>query len=243
MMLGRNAAAGERLKSLLAATDSKVRKTQYYAALAFLEYRKGDLGSSAKTCEQGLSLLGSGQYDSPYDELMWIIGMIELQNHNLPGARRALGQLRGILNSNSINAMNYKPAYKYWLHLLAWILAEEGKKEKAEAAINDLKYIRLKLGYWNKPYDQAFFLDAIGRIYETMEKPKEAEQAYHESLDYNPHYALARFHLARLLNANNSLAESRREMEAFWKEWQGADPDTVESIEARKMTAALQMAK
>jgi predicted Zn-dependent protease len=161
----------------------------------------------------------------------------------LPAAREALAQLRHILDLHSINAMNYKPAYKYWLHLQAWVLAEEGRNEEAEAAINDLKWIKYKLGYWNKPYDQAFFYDAIGQIYERMKKSAEAEQAYRDSLAYNPHFAFSRFHLARLLHSKNTLPEARRELETFWQEWQGADPDAMETIAARKLSSALQATK
>jgi tetratricopeptide (TPR) repeat protein len=139
--------------------------------------------------------------------------------------------------------MNYKPAYKYWLHLLAWISAEDGKFEEARAAIKDIKWIKLKLGYWNKPYDRAFFFDAIGQIYERMKQWTEAEQAYRDSLEYNPHFARSRLHLARLLKAKGSTAEARSEMATFWKEWQKADPDAAETIEAKRITASLLGAK
>jgi serine/threonine protein kinase/tetratricopeptide (TPR) repeat protein len=243
MLRGQYKVASERLKSLFDATDNKVRRTQCYAALGFLNYRRGDLESAKKICEQGLNLMGSVQYEAPHDELIWTIGMIELQRHNLPAARHAIAQLRGILDSNSINAMNYKQAYKYWLHLLAWISAEDGKYQEARAAIKDIKWIKLKLGYWSKPYDCAFFFDAIGQVYEKMKQGAEAEQAYRESLEYNPHFALARLHLARLLKAKGSATEARSEMESFWKEWQKADPDAAETIEANKITASLHISK
>jgi tetratricopeptide (TPR) repeat protein len=243
MMRGRNQAAGNRLKALFGATDSKLQLTQFYAALAFLSYRRGDFDAARTLCEQGIKLLGAARYDTPHDELLWIEGMTELQRRNLPAAREALAQLRHILDLHSINAMNYKPAYKYWLHLQAWVLAEEGRNEEAEAAINDLKWIKYKLGYWNKPYDQAFFYDAIGQIYERMKKSAEAEQAYRDSLAYNPHFAFSRFHLARLLHSKNTLPEARRELETFWQEWQGADPDAMETIAARKLSSALQATK
>jgi len=240
MMRGRHKAADGRLKRLLAATENKVQRTQFFAALAFLYYRKGELAAAMRMCEQGASLLGSVRYEAPHDELIWIAGMIEIQRRNLPAARHALAQLRRILDSNSINAMNYKPAYKYWLHLHAWILAEEGRYAEAKDAVNDLKWIKFKLGYWNKPFDCAFFFDAIGQIYEKMMQAADAEQAYREGLAYNPHFAFSRFHLARLLKDKGEPAEARRELEAFWKEWQGADADAVETIEALKLADALQ---
>jgi eukaryotic-like serine/threonine-protein kinase len=241
MLRGHYRAAAERLRSLSTATDDTAQRAQYYAALAYLYYRKGDLDLAQKTCAQGLKLLGSVQYDAPHDELIWIIGMSELRRHNLPAARRALGQLRGILDSNLIGTMNYKPAYKHYLHLQAWLLAEEGRITEAAAVVNDLKWIKDKLGYWSTPYDCAFFYDAIGQIYERMKQPADAQQAYQDSLAYNPHYALSRIHLARLLKSKGSLDAARGEMGLFLKDWQGADPDAMESIEARNILAGLGM--
>lgn len=243
MLRGRNTAAGERIQSLFPTIEDNGDKAQNYAALAFLYYRKNDLETALKMCKQGLNILGSVQYDAPHDELIWLIGMIELRRHNLPAARRALAQLQNILDTNQIKAMNYKPAYKYWLHLRAWILAEEGKIQDAAAAIRDLKWIKFKLGYWSTPYDQAFFFDAVGQIYEKMKQPAEAEETYREALDYNPHFALGRFHLARLLKSKGAVEDARHEMQLFLKEWQGADPDAVELVEAKKFMADLRETK
>ena len=130
--------------------------------------------------------------------------------------------------------MNYKPAYKYWLHLLARIQAQEGKYQDAAATINDLKLIKSKLGYWSTPYDRAFFFDAIGQIYEKIKQPLDAEQACREALSYNPHYAFARYHLARLLRSRGAVADARREFESFLTDWQNADSDNPELAEARR---------
>ena len=186
-------------------------------------------------CEQGLIIAGSVQNDAPHDELTWLKGLIELERQNMPAARQALGQLLAILHTGSINAMNYKPAYKYYLHLLAKISAEDGKIHEAMTAINDLKWIKTKLGYWSTPYDQAFFLDAIGQICEKIGRLPEAEQAYRDALTYNPHYGLARFHFAKLLKDKGSLQDARREVETFLAAWNQADPDTAEVVEARKI--------
>ena len=222
------------LNSYLGIPDTTV-KAQYYAALAYLYFRKQDLDQALSMCEKGLKIAGSVQYDAPHDELTWLKGLIELERHNMPAARQALGQLRTILHSGSINAMNYKPAYKYYLHLLAKISAEDGKINEATIAINDLKWIKLKLGYWSTPFDQAFFFDAIGQICEKIGRLPEAEQAYRDALSYNPNYGLARFHFAKLLKDKGSLDDARREVEVFLAGWSQADPDTAEVVEAKKI--------
>jgi eukaryotic-like serine/threonine-protein kinase len=235
MMRGHYRMAAGRLKAFFESTEEKMQQAQYYAAIAFLNYREGEMDAALRAVEQGMKLVGSVQYDAPYDELVWMSGMIELERRNLPGARRSLAQLRHIIDSNQISAMNYKPAYKYWLHLLAKILAQEGRNQEAVAAINDLKYIKNKLGYWSTPYDRAFFFDEIGSIYEKIKLTKDAEDAYRDALSYNAHYALARLHLAKLLNSRGAWQEARGELDGFWGEWRNADPEVLEIVEARRL--------
>ncbi|HYK87574.1 MAG TPA: protein kinase [Acidobacteriota bacterium] len=235
VLSGRNRAAEERLKALLQATDDKIQKARFYATLAFVYWREGNMEMAARMCEQGIQLMRPAQYDAPNDELVWMNGVIELGRKNLPGARRVLAQLREMLDSNSITATNYKPAYKYWLHLQARVLADEGRTQEAAAAINDLKWVKYKLGYWSTPYDYAFFMDAIGEIQEEMKQIPDAEQSYKEALAYNPHYNLARFHLARLLKSTGALTEARRETEAFLADWPDADPLVAEVVSAKKL--------
>jgi tetratricopeptide (TPR) repeat protein len=241
IMRGRNKAAAERLKAFFNSTEEKMQQAQYYAALAFLDYRQRDPASALRMSEQGLKLVGTVQYDAPYDELIWMNGILHLESHNIPAARQALGKLRSILDSNLISAMNYKPAYKYWIHLLARVLAEEGRNQEAAAEIKELAYIKNKLGYWSTPYDRAFFFDEIGQIYEKIKMPKEAGDAYRDALSYNPHYALAHFHLARMLKTRGSSADARRELESFWAEWHNADPDNFEVIQARQLNQQLEI--
>lgn len=232
---GRNRAAEQRLKSLLDATDDKTEKARYFASLAFLCYRKGNLGLASRMCESGLQFMKAGQYDAPGDELMWMKGLIELQRRNLSGARRVLEQVLSIVEGNGITATNYKPIYKYWLHLLACVRAEEGKNAEAAAAIDDLQYIKNKLGYWSTPYDRSFFMDAVGLLYEKLKKPADAERAYQDALGYNAHFGPARFHLATFLKATGRPVDARREMESFLSEWKDADPDAAEIVTARQI--------
>lgn len=243
MLTGRGDAALERLRSIAGATDDKVQMAQSYAALAYVHYRAGRAAEAREMCRRGLGLLGSVQYDAPHDELVWILGMIEIGRGDLAAARYALGQLRDILDSSSITAMNYKPAYKYWLYLNARILAEEGRRAEAAAAVNDLVWIRDKLGYWSTPYDCAFFFDLIGKIHERMGQEEEAEQAYLDSLSYNPRYAEARLHLAELLQRKGAAEAAQREMSLFWQQWRGAEEDDPLTVAALRASALMGLSR
>ena len=235
ILRGHHQTAENRLLSLLPSTDDNIQRAQYYAALAFLYYRKGDLQRGQDMCGLGLKLLGSFQNDAPIDELIWMSGLIELKRKNLPAARQSLKQLSEILEINAINNQTYKPALKYYLHLSAFIFALEGKVKEANEKIEDLEWIKEKLGYWSTAYDYAFFFDAIGQIHEVLNQLEDAENAYREALSYNPHYALARFHLSLLLNGRGNHEDSLREMELFLEDWKDADADVHELVEARKI--------
>jgi tetratricopeptide (TPR) repeat protein len=239
ILQGRNPAAEQRLKSLVASTDDNSEKARYYASLAFLYYREGNLAQASRVCELGLQLMKPGQYDAPGEELMWMNGLIELQRRNLPRAERVLEQMQSIVSGNSISATNYKPIYKFWLHLLASVRAEEGQGQEAAAAIDDLLYVKNKLGYWSSLYDRAFFMDEIGRIYEKLRRPQDAQRAYEDALSYNPHYGLARFHLAGLFKAVGHPIDAREMMQAFLSEWKDADPGAAELVAARQMLGQL----
>lgn len=231
ILRGRNRAAQEKLDLLLSRNLDDVEKARFLAVQAFLSYHLGQLTPALSACDLGLRLLRDGlSSDAPHDELIWLKGLIELERKNLPAANAALAQLRKMLDAGSITAMNYKPCYKYWLHLLARIRADERNKDEALRAIKDLEWVKDKLGYWATLYDSAFVMDSIGQIYEKLGLPTDAEHSYRETISYNSRFALAHFHLARLLAEMGRKPEAREELKAFRADWATADANAPEVI-------------
>jgi tetratricopeptide (TPR) repeat protein len=235
ILCGRYGMAESSLKALLNNTADQIQKARYAAALAFLYYRKGALEQALQACTTGMQNINLTQNDAPGDQLLWLDGLIQLERKNTPAAHFALTQLRNICDTNRITAMNYKPAYKYWLHLRSAILVAEGKTQEASDAINDLKWIKGKLGYWSTPFDCAFFMDAIGQLYEKLQRTDDANQAYREALSYNPHFGLARFHLSRLLWSTGSRESAKSAAKDFLLVWHKADADSPEVSAARRI--------
>jgi serine/threonine protein kinase/tetratricopeptide (TPR) repeat protein len=236
LLRGRNRAAQEKLDLLLGQGIEGVEKARFLAVRAFYYYRLGELNPALQACAQGLEILRDGiSSDAPHDELVWLQGLIELERRNLPAANAALARLRNMLDKSSITAMNYKPAYKHWLHLLACIRAAEGKKDEALLAIKDLEWVKDKLGYWSTPYDYAFIMDSIGLIFEKLGSRQDAERSYGAALAYNPHYPLAHLHLARLMLGAGRRADARSELDLFEELWATADAGAPEIVAARRL--------
>jgi len=79
------------------------------------------------------------------------------------------------------------------------------------APFKDLEWVKDKLGYWSTLYDFAFIMTASGRSTKSSALPQDAERSYRETLAYNSRYALAHFHLGRLLAATGRKPEAREE--------------------------------
>ena len=240
ILRGRNRAARAKLDELVSEDIDDLERARFLAVAAFFHYRLGELKSALQACNQGLMLLKDGlRSDAPHDELVWLQGLIELDRRNMPGAKAALAQLRKMLDANSITALNYKPAYKHYLHLLARICAEEGKKDEALLAIKDLEWVKDKFGYWSTLYDHAFMMDSVGQTFEKLGSLQDAELSYRDALSYNPRFALAHFHLGRLLLRAGRNLEARNELRQFQSEWATADVNAPEIVAAEQMLNAL----
>ena len=225
---------------MLGENNSDLVRARFLAVSSYCHYRLGDLGPALAACEQGLQLIKDGlSSDAPHDELVWLNGLIHLAGGDRRGAEAALAQLRKMLDASAITARNYKPAYKYYLHLLARINAEEGKRDEALRAIKDLEWVKYKFGYWNASYDYAFMMDGVGQIYEKIGSAPDAERSYRDALSYNPQFALAHFHLAGLLVHSGRSVDAREEFKRFLSLWSTADANTPEVIAAGQMVSTL----
>ncbi len=240
ILRGHNRAALQRLNLLLSDDIDDLERARFLAVLAFYHYRLGELGPALQACNQGLQLVKNGQSsDAPHDELVWLHGLIDLARGDRAGAEISLTQLRKMLEASSITAMNYKPAYKHYLHLLARTRAEEGNREESLSAIRDLEWVKDKFGYWSTPYDYAFMMDGVGQIYEKLDSTQDAERSYRDALSYNPQFAMARFHLGCLLVHGGRSAEARDELRQFLNLWATADPKTPEVVAAEQLLNVL----
>jgi tetratricopeptide (TPR) repeat protein len=226
ILTGRFAEADRTLRAALGETTQPLEQARFQASRAYLELRAGRLEAASDACRVGLALVGPASDDAPTEELLWLQGQIALARSGTQAVAAAAGplaRLQHIVAKGRISEANYRPPYKYWLHLSALVDAARGRKAEASARLDDLEHVKDKLGYWGTPYDQAFFLDAVGRVRETLGDTAKAERAYRDALEYNTHYALAHVHLAMLLRAGRRADEARHEFEMFLTEWRGAD--------------------
>jgi tetratricopeptide (TPR) repeat protein len=208
---GRYRAAEARLKAAIGDVQGKTEQSWFWAALAMLHRQAGRGDDALAACQRGLALMATAPGNSPNEQLVWLQGLIEIDRGRKEAAARSLDRLRQMLSAGAmpITANNYKPVYKFWVHLQSVVAAVEGRTGESRAALDELVALKPKLGYWGPPFDQAFILDEVGQVREKIGQPEDAERAYVDALAYNPHFASARYHLALLVKRLGRIDQAR----------------------------------
>jgi tetratricopeptide (TPR) repeat protein len=232
ILLGQYQEAEELLQIYLEGASEGLERAALYGTQAFLRLRQGDLQEALRLARLGLQEEEAGPYRN---ELLWLLGRIELKRGNLPAVESILDSFRQQIEAEELGSRKYKPALKFWLHLRATLQAAQGNRQQAAQTLQELDYIKEKFGYWGANYGRSTFYNLIGNLYEQLDLPAEAEQTYREGLAYNGSFALTRHSLGRLLLAQDRPDEARSELEAFLALWRGADPAVPELRMARQL--------
>jgi tetratricopeptide (TPR) repeat protein len=241
MLRGRYRDAEALVSDTLAKAPSDDQKARSLAALAYLSYKTGRLERAADAAARGLALQGPKSTESPTEELLWLQGLIDVARGHVARAQVPLARLEQMVTGRTpaVTGNNFRPVYKHYLHLDAVVRAARGETMEARHQLEEIAWLRNKLGYWGTPYDAAFFLDEIGRVAERIGAQNDAEKWYRDALAYNGHYAPARLHLASLLQKTRRPDQAKSELATFSEEWKLADADGPEAQTARELEKTL----
>jgi tetratricopeptide (TPR) repeat protein len=201
-------------------------RAEYFEAL--LDYYRNEDADALAHCRAALSIFDSRDIATRDHELHWLLGLLYLRMGRQDLARRELREMEALIESNKINATNYRRyLYKSALHLRTCLAVKTGDVRALESFAIDLEEIRTKVKDANTPFDLSYFYTSLGELY--LEKPFEraefAEEYFIKSLKYNPHFPFAHHQLWLLYQRENKpeqAAEQRRELEKIWKD---ADPE------------------
>jgi tetratricopeptide (TPR) repeat protein/DNA-binding winged helix-turn-helix (wHTH) protein len=81
--------------------------------------------------------------------------------------------------------------------------------------------------------------DALANAYLKLNRLDEAIAEYQRVLGLNPHYPLARYHLAVALEKKGEAQQARKAYQEFLTEWAGADADVPEIVSAKARLASM----
>lgn len=237
--MGRYGEAKELLESFVQESGDKVEQASFLTALAFIALRQEKYREAVERCREGLGLLEKSHTDFTLEELLWVYGLASFYARSDGQLDKALEPLAKMVEENELGPGNFRPAYKFWLHLKAAAAALGGSSDEVRSLLQDLEFLGPKLSYWATPFDKALFLTEMARIAEYVNDANLAERLYREALAFNPNFSWAELGLARICASDGRWKESGDLLTHFETAFTTADVDAPERGFADRLRASL----
>ena len=238
----------EARKALQKDIDVAIRensKANAHFYIAYLELMRGNLGRAVQELEPVLDFYANEQYDNRIDDLanqpFWLMGFIAAERKELEKLGDILRILGQKIVENKVNATNYFPIYKFYIHLKILEAYLKGDHIEVVRYMDEGKRIRDRMGYWYSMFDMAFFFDDYARILISLNRWDDALQFLLSVVAYNPNYAASRIKLAQVYLNNNNLDKAKTHYKKAVELLSQANEDYVLINEARELGQKLDL--
>jgi tetratricopeptide (TPR) repeat protein/predicted Ser/Thr protein kinase len=210
---------------------------------AYIEFMRGNSETCLARLRPVLETCSREPYSIQLDEIpnapLWLAGVLAAQKNDLAGLRDMLTRMEDKMRRRDVNASNYFPVYKFFLHLKVLECSLLGDTGGVLRHIDDMKRIWRKMGYHDSMYDSSFFLDAAAKVLLDRGLADEAQGLLKQTLVYNPSSVPARVHFAQALLEKGEIENAQAEYQKAEKALADADGDWIVAKEAGRIKARL----
>jgi serine/threonine protein kinase/tetratricopeptide (TPR) repeat protein len=229
-LIGALGKAVENIQNELNAASREASRFDAQFKKAYVEYLRGnfkkaeDLVQSAREYYSGLKFTDSLD-ESPILPF-WLTGVLAAKRNDLAGLGRMIANLQGKVTAHGVNATDYFPVYKFYIHLKVLEGLLQNNMNAVLKYIEEGERIKKKMGYWGSPYNMAYFLDQFAAVLmEANASSTKPEVLLKEVLGYNENYAPAHINLAQIYLRENKKEEAKRETRKARQILANADQD------------------
>ena len=195
---------------LLAQKDSSNEKNQSFGLVdkAYLYTQMGKLQMARDTCIKALDLWDSDKLNAFNFNAHWLLANIYFQEKDVDRFNQKLDLFESIIDSYSLNSVNYHQTYKFCMHLRFLKNIQLGDYEAAYSIADEfINEIGDKVKDWSSPFDRAYFSNEFAKRFAETENFKQSVKFYFEAIDYNPNYSPAITGLEALINSRDRKSE------------------------------------
>jgi tetratricopeptide (TPR) repeat protein len=143
------------------------------------------------------------------------------------------------IKRKTVNATKYFPIYKYYIHLKILEGYLQNDKVTVLENIEEAKWIKEKLGYWDSMFNLSYFFNEYAKILIKLKMIPKASELLKEAIEYNPNYAASHLNMARVHLNNNKREEALKEYQKTLELLTNADKDHILVAEAKKIEKML----
>ncbi|MFB0566530.1 MAG: protein kinase [Candidatus Aminicenantaceae bacterium] len=232
--------AVETLKEEAAITKRETTKINTHFYLAYIEFLRGNIEKSIQELKHVTDFYLDKRYIDRLDESpnlpFWLKGVISAKRRDLNGLREVIKRMKQKIDENEINATNYFPIYKLFIHLK--LLEGYLKKDIniIKTSIEEGQRIRKKMGYWGSIFNVSYFFNEYAEILIRLNITNEAFELLKESVGYNSNYVASHLSLAKIHLNNNDIEEAQKEHQKALDLLSNADKDSIFVREAENIS-------
>ncbi|MFQ5602943.1 MAG: tetratricopeptide repeat protein [bacterium] len=226
---GKIAQAQESAENYLRYASDSLENAKGYFYLALVKYFQRDYVSALNFCMKSKNWFDGRDLITRNHDAHWLMGVIYAQTGVYARAQKELTDMEAIIQSNKINADNYrKVIYKYMLHLKACLAAKLGQIGPVLKIIKKFDgAIKMKIKDHDSPFDLAFFNTSFGKMFMEFKinRLDLAEARFKKALEYNSNYVWAHYHLWKLYRKAHTPEKARQALNKLQDLWHGAEAD------------------
>ncbi len=179
--------------------DTADLKAEILATKAFVSYNERHFLKALTDIEQAIALYDESEISSPSPGFHWLKGLILLALDRAHECKNELYWLMNYKQKHNLSMQNYSRPYKYYIHLGALVLEEEGEIQKAEEAFRFLLDLKSRLSYRTTYFYYQFFHTEYARFLARNQMEWRALEEIGKCLEFNRNYIPALWLKAELL--------------------------------------------
>ncbi|MBN1940136.1 MAG: protein kinase [Candidatus Aminicenantes bacterium] len=224
--------SGESLKAQLGVGTRDTTRLSVGFRTAYNAWLYGDAASAEASLRPLREHYAAPAFAARLDETpnlpFWLTGVIAAARKDRVRLREMTARLEDKVEKNGVNATNYFPVYKLFLHLKALQAVLAGDSAGLLASVEEAERFRKKMGYWSSPFHLPYFLTEMAGLLETAgASATKAAALLDEALAYHPGYAPALIRRARLWAAEGKAEEAGKALAAARTALAAADPGFI----------------
>ena len=241
MRMGALAEAGRMLDKEDEITTRGNTRMDIQVNRAWTEVLRGKWSEAARLLDEPLRFYSADEYASNLDEspnvVIWMAGYIAAKRKNERRLTAMIDILAKKKDKFGVNATNYFPLYKFYLHLRALRAVLNGPDREGDLmdAVDEILRIKDRMGYWTSMFDLSFFLNEHAALLREIGRLDRAEELLGLVIEYNPRFAAARLNRALLFTEQNRVAEAEEELKEAAELLKSADGDFLPKMEFTRL--------
>jgi serine/threonine protein kinase/Tfp pilus assembly protein PilF len=212
-------------------TDREATRFNALFYKALIEFSRSDLEESLQELTPVIEIYSDEIYANRLEESpalpFWLRGMIAAEKGDSKTLKAMLDYMDRKIAKGGVNATNFSPIYKFYIHLKILEGHLEKDQESVMRHIAEGKRIEKKMGHWISMFDLSYFLNAYAEILMKLGRDDEALALLDDVNRYNPYYAAAHLNLCKIHLDNSDMEKAKEEFETAKTLLAGADQDFI----------------